>query len=79
MAGSYQIQTLEEPSGPLLIGRDILPRNSAIGIKMFTSLKTGSDMKNGNYLLKEQSFKWLNDVFQIPLQCSYLFLKSDLH
>lgn len=45
MAGSYQIQTLEEPSGPLLIGRDILPRNSAIGTKMFTSLKTDSDTK----------------------------------
>lgn len=79
MAGSYQTQTLEEPSGPRLAGKDILPRNSAIGTKMFTSLKTDSDTKNGNYLLKEQSFKWLNDIFQIPLQCSYLFLKFDLH
>lgn len=57
MAGSYQIQALEEPSGPLLIGKDILPRNSAIGTKMFTSLKTDSDTKNGNYRLREQSFK----------------------
>lgn len=45
MAGSYQIQTLEEPSGLRLIGRDILPRNYAIGTKMFTSLKTDSDTK----------------------------------
>lgn len=43
MAGSYQIQTLGEPLGPLLIGEDILPRNSAIGTKMFTSLKNESD------------------------------------
>jgi len=78
MAGSYQIQTLEEPSGPLLIGKDILPRNSAIGTKTFTTLKTDSNGKNGNYLLKEQSFKRFNDVFQVPLQCLYLFLKSDL-
>lgn len=45
MAGSYQIQTLEEPSGLILIGKDILPRNSAIGTKMFTGLKTDSDTK----------------------------------
>lgn len=53
MAGSYHIQALEEPSGPLLTGKDILPRNSAIGTKMFTRPRTDSDTKNGNYLLKE--------------------------
>lgn len=79
MAGSYQIQTLGEPLGPFLIGKDIPPRNSAIGTKMFTSFKNECDTKNRNYLLKEQSFKWLNDIFQIALQCSYLFLKSDHH